>query len=302
MTYKKLLSSIAGLTLLVAAFVPVRVGALGQASMTLSGATNTNGNFSVIVYENTGSDTVTGAKVELSFSQAVTSVSYDYSVGPFTAVTPSGAHNAYGTVTGTNPVARVSFKLVNPGSVTASVNGNSYLKHVEGTVVQYFDISRGSANFTYSAPAPSPSTGGGSTPADGGLDSSNAPSGSNSPTKKTATTNNGSSTTGNENEQPTTDDAATGEVKDDTTKKDDSKSDEAAKNDDTKKTSDNGSAWYEILAMIIAASLAFLAGRRYRAHRMALKARLAEEAAAAAAAAKAKKTPKKKPTSKKTKK
>lgn len=167
MNYTKLASFVSGISLLAASLVPMSVSALSQATMTLSGSSNTTGSFAVTVYENTGSDTVTGANVTLDFSGSVSNVSYDYSVGPFTATTPSGAHNAYGTVTGTQPVATVRFNITSPSTVTATVSTASYLKHVDGTTIENFTISRGSANFTYNAPAAATPTPAPATPAVG---------------------------------------------------------------------------------------------------------------------------------------
>lgn len=134
-----------------------QISAASSASMTLSGSVNTSGKFDVTVYENSGSTTVTGAKVTLTFTGApVANVSYDYSVGPFTAITPSGEHNSYGTVTGLQPVARVSFTVTKPGTVTATVGADSYLKHVEGIDIVSLTINRGHAAFTYAAPTPTP--------------------------------------------------------------------------------------------------------------------------------------------------
>jgi hypothetical protein len=174
MNYKKFATIASGISILAASFAPLSASALSNAAMTLSGDSNTNGNFAVTVYEDTGADTVTGANVVLNFSSAVSNVSYDYSVGPFVATTPSGAHNAYGTVTGSQPVAVVRFTVASPATVTASVSSASYLKHVDGTTIANFVINGGSADFTYTAPAatsqPAPAAGStssktGSTPA-----------------------------------------------------------------------------------------------------------------------------------------
>ncbi|HSX34550.1 MAG TPA: hypothetical protein VLF62_02815 [Candidatus Saccharimonadales bacterium] len=260
MKFSKITSVVAGLTVLAATLAPVQASALTTATMTLSGATQSNGSFAVTVFENTGSDTVTGAKVEMSFSQAVSNIAYDYSVGPFTAVTPSGAHNAYGTVTGTNPVARVSFTLATPGTVTASINANSYLKHAGDTSVENFAINRGSADFTYSAPVVSGGQGGGSnggsqTPAPAGTKPATTPASNGT---KVAT-NNTSTPTGNS-------DVAAAETKaadtNTATAKDDKKSD--AKKDDTKNTADKKSnnGWLWILIALAVAAVAYLATRK----------------------------------------
>jgi hypothetical protein len=258
MTYKKLVSFVAGLAVLVASIAPASVSALGAASMTLSGATSSNGSFAVTVYEDTGSDTVTGANVELSFSQAVTGVSYDYSVGPFTAATPSGGHNAFGTVTGQNPVALVRFTLASPGSVTATVSGGSYLKHVDGTTVENFSISRGNAAFAYDAPAAAPA-----------------------PTKKKVAV-----TTPVETETETPAPATENkEVKGETAKKDDKKEEKKV---ETKETGSNAAVRVVLLVLVGAAAFA---GGRYAARYMASRnqvsapAKTAGKAAATAAAA-----------------
>jgi cbb3-type cytochrome oxidase subunit 3 len=251
MKYTKILGLAAGISLVAATFLPVQAHALSTASMTLSGASQSNGSFSVVVYENTGSDTVTGAKVDLTFSQAVSGVSYDYGVGPFTAATPSGAHNAYGTVTGQNPVARVTFALASPGTVTATVADSSYLKRAkdDGTGVESFAIDRGSANFTYTAPAP----------ATGGMGGGSSTGTTNNSTK--AATNN----TTVSNSAVAADE--TQNTQNDTPKADTSKSSKKpeAKKDNTKKTADKKSgskAW--LLWAIIFAIIAglYLAGRR----------------------------------------
>lgn len=155
MKFVKTLSVLTGTTsLLLAGLAPLSASALSTASITMDAATSTDGHFSVVVYEDTGADTVTGANLVLAFNQAVTDVSYDYSVGPFTAVTPSGAHNAYGTVTGRNALARVSF--TGPvGTTIADVStDSSYLKHVDGTTIQNFVFTAGEAYYTYTPPAP----------------------------------------------------------------------------------------------------------------------------------------------------
>jgi|GEM_PF-2208790 len=269
MKFSKITSVVAGLTVLAATLAPVQASALSTATMTLSGATQSNGNFAVTVYEDTGSDTVTGAKVEMSFSQAVSNVAYDYSVGPFTAVTPSGAHNAYGTVTGTNPVARVSFTLANPGTVTASVNANSYLKHASDTSVENFAINRGSADFTYSSPVSGGQGGGsntgntGSTGSNSGSSSSSSSSSSSNGTKvatnSTSSSANNSSTgnsavAGDETKAANSSSANTGKG---SNKSDDKKTD--SKNTADKKSNNT---WLWILIAAIVAVVAYLATRK----------------------------------------
>ena len=154
MKITKFASALAGVSLLTASLLPMSASALSTATITMDGAYSSNGQFSVVVYEDTGADTVTGANVVLNFSQPVSNVSYDYSVGPFTAVTPSGAHNAYGTVTGRNALARVSFTMATPGTVIADVSESSYLKHAGEATVENFVLNLGEAYFTYTAPAP----------------------------------------------------------------------------------------------------------------------------------------------------
>lgn len=155
----KIASIVSGVSLLIASLAPISASALSVGSMTMDGAFSDNGHFSVIVYEDTGADTVTGAAVNLTFNQPVTGVSYDYSVGPFTAVDYSGAHNALGSVSGRNALARVSFTLANPGTVVADVAASgSYLWHVEGASVQDIAFEKGEAYFTYNAPAPQEAT------------------------------------------------------------------------------------------------------------------------------------------------
>lgn len=150
----KIVSVFAGLTLLAASLVPMSASALSTASITMDAAYSTNGRFSVVVYEDTGSDSVTSANVVLTFNQPVSDVSYDYSVGQFTATSPSGAHYAYGAVTGKNPLARVSFTLANPGTVIADVDSSSYLKHAGDSGPESFIVNQGEAYFTYTAPEP----------------------------------------------------------------------------------------------------------------------------------------------------
>jgi hypothetical protein len=155
MKFVKTLSILSGTaSLLLAGLAPLSASALSTASITMDADTSTNGHFSVVVYEDTGADTVTGANVVLTFNQAVSDVSYDYSVGPFTAVTPSGAHNAYGTVTGRNALARVSFTGPVGTTIADVATDSSYLKHVEGTTIQNFAFNAGEAYYTYTVPAP----------------------------------------------------------------------------------------------------------------------------------------------------
>lgn len=263
MKFSKITSVVAGLTVLAATLAPVQASALSTATMTLTGSTQSNGTFAVTVYENTGSDTVTGAKVEMSFSQAVSNVAYDYSVGPFTAVTPSGAHNAYGTVTGTNPVARVSFTLATPGTVTASVNANSYLKHASDTSVENFVINRGSADFTYTAPATGGQGGGSST---GSTGSTGSTSGSSSSSSSSSSSNGTKVATNSNSTSPASSnssaDSNKGETKDASTTADTKKSDD--KKADSKNASDKSSSktWLWILIAAIVAVVAYLATRK----------------------------------------
>jgi hypothetical protein len=155
MKFVKSLSILSGTaSLLLAGLFPLSASALSTASITMDADTSTNGHFSVVVYEDTGADTVTGANLVLAFNQDVTDVSYDYSVGPFTAVTPSGAHNAYGTVTGRNALARVSFTAPVGTTIADVSTDSSYLKHVEGTTIQNFVFTAGEAYYTYTVPAP----------------------------------------------------------------------------------------------------------------------------------------------------
>lgn len=181
MNYRKISAVIATVGILAGSLAPLSASALSTATMSLTGSSNKTGSFAVTVYENTGADTVTGGSVVLDFSGPVTGVSYDYSVGPFTCLTPSGAHNVCGTVTGTQPIAKVLFTITKPATVTASVDAASYLKNVTGTTVSSFVISRGSASFTYSAPATTGST------------SSKPKSGSSKPTSKPPVVSTGSS-------------------------------------------------------------------------------------------------------------
>jgi hypothetical protein len=235
----KIASLVAGISLLAASLLPSTVSA-ASAPMSLSGATQTNGTFSTVVYENSDGP-VTSVLLAMSFSQAVSGVSYDYSVGPFTTTDPSGGHLAQGSVTGNQPVARVSFTLANPGAVDASVNAaGSYLKGVSGTSIVYYTISSNTASFTYSAPA------------QGGM-------GGGSSAGNTTTTTSGHATTvaqGTTTNTPTTETAAPAttdtkaEVKSDTTKNDDTKSKEMVQNTAAKKHS----VWPWIVLVIVAAA------------------------------------------------
>ncbi len=132
--------------------------ALSAPNITLDPGTSQNGQFSTIVYEDSGTVTVTGAKLELTFSQTVSNVSYDYSVGPFNdSVTDDGMHLHKGAVTGRNALARVNFTLANPGTVVVDVSANSSLWHVEGAAPQAMaNLAIGESYFTYSLPAPAP--------------------------------------------------------------------------------------------------------------------------------------------------
>lgn len=331
MKTNKILSFALGVSLLAAIFTPVQVSA-ASASLSLSGATNSNGTFSAIVYENSGAARVTTAKISLGFSGAVSNVSYDYSVGPFNNPTPSGAYAVQGYVTGSQAVARVSFKMASPGSVTTSAGG-SFLKGTndEGTQVITHSISGGNATFTYSAPV----SNGGSTGSTGGSAGGNTSGGSsggsttsggskpsgNSKTdvaNKTVATaaggaaagsanNGGSKPSGEDNDAKVTANG-TAEVKGDSTKKteSDKKSDDAKKTDEKK----TGNKVLPVIILILAGVAAFFGGRyaaRYMAGRRIAQAQAEAEAkakaAAAAAAAKATKpAPKKKSSAKKAKK
>lgn len=159
MIQRKLFALVISLATLFLSMLPAKALALGTATISLSGATNNNGNFAVTVYENSGVDTVTTAYIKLNFSTNVTNVSYDYSVGPFKNALPSGAYSTNGEVSGLQPVAIVRFRLSNPGSVTATVSDSSFLKHAikdsNGYAIgsENFPLNRGSAVFTYTAPA-----------------------------------------------------------------------------------------------------------------------------------------------------
>ena len=157
MNYRKLTLLVIGANILVGSLLSVSVSAL-SATVSLSGASNNTGSFAVTIYEDTGTNPVTGANVVLDFSTSVSNVTYDYSVGPFTATTPSGMHDAYGTVTGMQPVAIAHFTLPHPATVTAAVDQASYLKYYDSSSasVQSYVLTRGSADFIYTAPAVKP--------------------------------------------------------------------------------------------------------------------------------------------------
>ncbi|HYH75396.1 MAG TPA: hypothetical protein VD735_05545 [Candidatus Saccharimonadales bacterium] len=247
MKFTKISSIVAGLSLLAISLVPASVSA-ASASLSLTGATQTNGNFAVVVYENSGDAAVTTAKIDLGFSGGVSNVNYDYSVGPFKTATPSGAHVTQGSVTGNQPVARVTFTVANPGSVTTSVGG-SYLKgtSADGTAVVTHSVSGGAATFTYNAPeggrgndapAPAPTTGPAAT-RDTSTPRAAAANGT-----ATATAVEGAATTA------ATDDAAKDETKAaESTQNKDNKED--AKKDDAQAASDNNSraGWFWLLAI-----------------------------------------------------
>jgi hypothetical protein len=250
------------------------------------------------VYENSGNASVTTAKIDLGFSAAVTNVSYDYSVGPFTTATPSGAHVVQGSVTGQQPVARVSFKLANPGTVTTSVGG-SYLKGVsdDGTAVVTHSLSGGVASFTYNAPATTtptnPGTGGKgadqpttSTP---GATNPSAQQNTQSGTVKTTNTGEVKSGTAVASNATTTatDDSATAQTNGAATTSD--TADDSAKDNDkhdhgehAKASNNAGWLW---LVIILAAVAGVVAARRVQSARAAKAAAAATEAAAATAAA-----------------
>jgi hypothetical protein len=161
MKYIKITSVATGILALAATLMP-GVASAASAAMSLSGATQANGTFSTVVYENADGP-VSSVKLALNFSTAVTNVNYDYSVGPFIATDPDGYHLSQGTQTGAQAIARVSFTLTNPGTVTASVNtASSFVKgtNAEKTAVVYYTVGAANANFTYTAPVSNPSTGG----------------------------------------------------------------------------------------------------------------------------------------------
>ena len=270
----KILSFVAGISLLATSLVPVKVSA-ASVSLSLSGATNTNGTFSAVVYENSGSARVTTAKIDLGFSGAVSNVSYDYSVGPFATMTPSGAGAAQGYVTGQQPVARVSFKVSNPGTVTTSAGG-SWLKGTndEGTQVITHSVSGGAATFTYNAPVDGGRGGEAPTPTPTPKPSTTAPTTKSTGSSTQVATNNDGTVEGDSTTAATTDDK-----KDDTKKKDDAK-----KSDDKKKTDDektSSSAWFWPVALL-AIIAGYVAARMVRTRRAAQVAE-AEKAAAAKA-------------------
>jgi hypothetical protein len=272
MKITKILSFVAGVSLLATTLMPMKVSA-ASVSLSLSGATNTDGSFTATVYEDSGSARVTTAKIDLGFSGSVSNVSYDYSVGPFTNPTPSGARATQGYVTGSQPVARVTFKVANPGTVTTTAGG-SYLKGTNdaGTEVITHSVSGGAATFTYNAPAPS---NGDSTPAPTGTAPTTKNTTTNNTSNKTATT----ATTDGEVAGDETTAAETAKTEDDKKKDNTKKSDD--KKDDSKDTS--SSAWFWPVALV-AVIAGYVAARTMRS-RAAAKAAADTEAAAAAKAA-----------------
>jgi hypothetical protein len=300
----KIASLVAGISLLAATFVPGTVSA-ASATMSLSGATQTNGTFSTIVYENSDGP-VTSVSLAMSFSTTVSNVAYDYSVGPFTTTDPSGGHLVQGSVTGSQPVARVSFALANPGAVTASVNtASSYLKGVSGTSIVYYTMSPAGAAFTYNAPAQG-GMGGGSNA--GSTTSNTVTTTTTTPGRNTATAQN-TNTTATTTTTPAADDKSKTDVKADTTKQ--------ANNDTKKETFENTSGkkhsvWPWILLVIVAvAAVAYALRNRVSgaAEKKAEEAKVVKpatdkaakgaQAAAATDAATAQADPKKKPVAKK---
>jgi hypothetical protein len=267
MKITKILSFVAGVSLLATTLMPMKVSA-ASVSLSLSGTTNTDGSFTATVYEDSGSARVTTAKIDLGFSGSVSNVSYDYSVGPFTNPTPSGARATQGYVTGSQPVARVTFKVTAPGTVTTTA-GSSYLKGTNdaGTEVITHSVSGGAATFTYNAPAPAPADNGGTAPTTKNTTTNN--------TNKTATT----ATTDGEVAGDETTAAETAKTEDDKKKDDTKKSDD--KKDDSKDTS--SSAWFWPVALV-AVIAGYVAARTMRS-RAAAKAAADTEAAAAAKAA-----------------
>jgi hypothetical protein len=268
MKITKILSFVAGVSLLATTLMPMKVSA-ASVSLSLSGTTNTDGSFTATVYEDSGSARVTTAKIDLGFSGSVSNVSYDYSVGPFTNPTPSGARATQGYVTGSQPVARVTFKVTAPGTVTTTA-GSSYLKGTNdaGTEVITHSVSGGAATFTYNAPAPAPTDNGGTAPTTKNTTTNNT-------NNKTATT----ATTDGEVAGDETTAAETAKTEDDKNKDDTKKSDD--KKDDSKDTS--SSAWFWPVALV-AVIAGYVAARTMRS-RAAAKAAADTEAAAAAKAA-----------------
>jgi len=154
---KKIASLIAGISLLATTLAPMSASA-ASATMSLTGATQTNGSFSTVVYENSDGP-VSSVSLVMDFSTAVSGVAYDYSVGPFTTTDPSGGHLSQGSVSGQQAVARVTFTAP-VGTTNASVNTSaSYLKGASGTTIVRYTMSPASAAFTYNAPASTPTGG-----------------------------------------------------------------------------------------------------------------------------------------------
>jgi hypothetical protein len=195
----KIASVITGVSLLAATLMP-GVASAASAAMSLTGATQTNGSFSTVVYENADGP-VSSVNLALNFSTAVSNVNYDYSVGPFTATDPSGYHLSQGAQTTAEPVARVTFTLASPGTVTASINtASSVVKgtNADKTAVVNYTVGAASAGFTYTAPAasnPVTTTPGSTTTTTPTAGSSKAATTSTSSSSTTATSGSKSSTT-----------------------------------------------------------------------------------------------------------
>jgi hypothetical protein len=231
--------------------------------MALSGTTQSNGSFSTVVYENADGP-VSSVKLALDFSAAVSNVNYDYSAGPFTSVDPDGYHLSQGAQTGTQPVARVSFTLANPGTVTASVDaGASTIKgtNADKTAVVYYAVGAANADFTYSTPASTGGQGAGST---SGSSSSSA--------NKSTTTANGSKVATNNGTTSGSSAVAGDETKAaDTPASKDSKKSDRSKKTDAANTADKKSnkAWLWIVLVAIVLAAAYLVTRKVMQNRTA---------------------------------
>lgn len=269
MNYTKIVSFVAGFSILAATLAPVKVSA-ASAAMSLSGATQTNGNFSTLVYENADGP-VSSVKLALSFNAAVSNVNYDYSVGPFTTVDPDGYHLAQGAESGSRLVAKVSFTLANPGTVTAAVDPSG--TSIKGTSADkkslvVYSVGSASANFTYNAPAVGGQGGGstgGSQGNNGGTSGSSSNGGQMATTGSTGATTPAVSTSATPEANSTAGDNKA-ETKAETTKDESKAGSEAAKDGENKSadaanTSNKRNWWPMIIILLVAAAAAVYAYR-----------------------------------------
>lgn len=279
----KRIKSLAVLALSIALFTANagRTFAVNSTSITLSGASAQVGNnLTVFVNESSGSTTI---------NLVTTNLSYDSSKLQFVEFNDSGSEFDYkgaqsagggsvsvkrglqgGAYTGSHRVVGLTFKALAAGSASVSVTSATVTNPQAPTDVEWNGQKDSTAVSVSAAPVVTPSP----------TQPVTAPK--NSPTKKSTTTT-PSPTTATTSTTPATSDTTRSEVKGDETKKSDDKK-STAKKDDTKKDSNKSSVW-GTLALLVAAVVAFMAGRRFVAGREAVR-RAAEEKASAKSVAK----------------